>query len=320
MVLIVYVHAGNFLSWQGEPAVYTRPFLLLADSGDLLFMTIAGYLLFRKDFTWLSNLKKKCKTILVPFVCWNIIWMVVESILHIWMPNQFEFSFFPLRKELTLVFGIPFWKDPFYMPFWFLLDLFFLNVLAPILKWFLKDHPILTILSICLLWFAPISYRIRIPFCFFLLGGFFALYPKMEEWIKGSNPWIWIGCSLISLVVGSIFFESRDMVSRIVAVICMGGLYSIVKCLENHPTCDRIVSGLLPYVIIVYALHAKPLAFLQSVYIRFFGGNSHLMAIGYFGLGLLVIVGSVLVGMALRKWMLSIFRVLVGYRENRKEA
>ena len=42
-LLVVFVHSGNLiLAYQAETPMFLKPFLMLADAGDAIFMMISG--------------------------------------------------------------------------------------------------------------------------------------------------------------------------------------------------------------------------------------------------------------------------------------
>lgn len=133
---------------------------LISRSCVPLFFAISGFLLFNNvsnlDFhTYLSKLKSRCRSLLVPYLLWNLLGVIILLI----EKQPFMNSFFPGLAQME--FGI---KD-FFMSFWaykgnYSYD-FFDNGGLPIDPplWFLRNLIILVILS-------PVIY-----FLFKRLGG-----------------------------------------------------------------------------------------------------------------------------------------------------
>ena len=78
--LVVFVHSYNLLGYADYVAY--NPLLqfcqMLAATAVLILFAISGYLLFRKDFQWAENMKKKCRTLALPFLVWNVFWLLFE--------------------------------------------------------------------------------------------------------------------------------------------------------------------------------------------------------------------------------------------------
>ena len=227
-LLVVFVHSGNLiLAYQAETPMFLKPFLMLADAGDAIFMMISGYLLFLHPFQYGSMLKKKVRTILVPLVLWNLIWILIDLVRLDLRGTASGILTWPVSTWTINLFGIPFHTAPFYMPFWFLTDLFGLILLSPLIRFLTKKTPFLAGAGIVILWFMPISYRIRIPFCFFLFGALLAEYPQWKEKLKSIAADF---CDYAKSAYGEITF-STDVADRFCFSV---GKNAVEKALKEY--------------------------------------------------------------------------------------
>lgn len=130
------------------------------------FFFISGVLLFSKEFTWLGNLKRKAKSILIPYLLINSFWVLFFRIM-----DSFQMTAHYFADEAYQIRGV---KDvieaylnptPLYYPFWFLRDLMILNLLASVIKMVIDRLPVLSALVIIALYLQVWS----LPFLF--LGG-----------------------------------------------------------------------------------------------------------------------------------------------------
>lgn len=291
-LLVVFVHSGNLiLAYQAETPMFLKPFLMLADAGDAIFMMISGYLLFLHPFQYGSMLKKKVRTILVPLVLWNLIWILIDLVRLDLRGTASGILTWPVSTCMINLFGIPFHTAPFYMPFWFLTDLFGLILLSPLIRFFTKKTPFLAAAGIVILWFLPISYRIRIPFCFFLFGALLAEYPQWKEKLKRIAEKISLPsallCSLLVLVLPSSWYDLLDRITLILWIWPIGKLAE--TCMKNQKTASRIELA-ASWNMFLYAVHGKVISYLQGVYTAQFAGSDGSIIAGYFGLALLSIL------------------------------
>ena len=139
-----YVGAYGVLDWL-------RVFL-----GDSLFRVgvpclsaISGYLLFRRgldSFDYGKTLKTKARTVLLPFLLWNIAFLALAFVAQ---SNGIGFGYLPdvvgasTREWLNLAVAL---QDlPINVPLYFLRDLLLCIVLSPVLAWLIKRYPMQTL-------------------------------------------------------------------------------------------------------------------------------------------------------------------------------
>jgi fucose 4-O-acetylase-like acetyltransferase len=111
-----------------------------------LFFIISSYLLYMKESEFLIVLRKKCKTILLPYLLWNIL-----TILFFYVAQSFSFTKRYFVNTIIRNFTILDWvqaftgkftndvenatlHSPFVGQFWFLRDLFILSILFLLIK------------------------------------------------------------------------------------------------------------------------------------------------------------------------------------------
>ena len=147
--------AGHFPEWL--TCVVTLFSDILARLAVPLFFIISGYLFFRADFTLRSykeKLRKRARTILVPYVLWNVIAVITVGVKFI-LPGLNQNKTMP-----TIDWSLPAMLACFYdksrgifqnpegeistyiypqdFPLWFVRDLMLMFILAPLLYWMLK--------------------------------------------------------------------------------------------------------------------------------------------------------------------------------------
>lgn len=205
IVGVVFIHSNlltfdiqgqeyNFCQWQWLAYVVRFFSQVLPAISVPLFFFISGFLFFYKtDFdnnTYVSKLKSRRMTLLVPYLIWNFIGFLI---LLIQMQPQFE-SLFPMLKDYRIdisVFLKCFWLiklpmnlncvAPINNPFWFVRDLIILVLFTPILHWVLKKCGVLFLSFMSVIWFFRLGTYINLPdlshqsIFFFPLGAYFSI-------------------------------------------------------------------------------------------------------------------------------------------------
>lgn len=173
-VLVVFVHAGNLLDYAHVSL--KNPLLdgiaVLANAGVPAFFLVSGYLLGIREFDWQKNIRKKTRTLLLPFLLWSVLYVIMEAIGHMLLPESFaDVGRWSVGDWCLNLMGIPFYYPPIYAPFWFVRDLFFLNVMAGwIRKGIEKLPPVLFLMGVLLIWYLPLHGYFKQAFCFFPMG------------------------------------------------------------------------------------------------------------------------------------------------------
>lgn len=107
------------------------------------FFVISGFLLFYnvQDYnrkTYISKLQKRCKSLLIPYISWCLIYVILywivgqKNLILSEIPNLFDNTLSPLRF-IFIVF-----VKPIDGPLWFIRNLFAMVVLSPFLYYIIK--------------------------------------------------------------------------------------------------------------------------------------------------------------------------------------
>jgi surface polysaccharide O-acyltransferase-like enzyme len=126
-----------------------------------LFFFISGFLFFRNidGFTkqdYLKKLKSRGKTLLIPYLFWNItvllIFYVAQSVptLDMWFNNKVEYNF---RYILETLWGFDNDNTPVAYQFWFIRDLMVAVALTPVIYFYIKRTRGYGVLLLGVLWF-----------------------------------------------------------------------------------------------------------------------------------------------------------------------
>lgn len=199
----MYIHAKNSAdySFEGVDAtpIYTLNQILSETFGRIgvpFFFMQSGYWMFRFDIqkadikVWKGKLKKKIRTLIIPYLLWNAYGIIVFVILTNLPGRPFylnegqtvNFSVQTLYEGLIL--------SKYNFPYWFMRDLIMITVLSPILALLLKKKIVagitwiillnLTLFNINVLFFQTSSLLL------YFMGGILSVYFR-ELWETQSS-------------------------------------------------------------------------------------------------------------------------------------
>lgn len=149
-IFVVYIHSRQtHIKFTGEVIDITLPkwfeyytyFFSEAISRCAVsgFFMISSFLLYRKDFSWKNNIKKKAKTLIIPYLIMNTLWIIA-----FFVGQQIPFTriFFNNQENIISNYNIMKWfqaygiggSGPFLYSLWFIRNLFILNLLSSVIK------------------------------------------------------------------------------------------------------------------------------------------------------------------------------------------
>ncbi|WP_242854423.1 acyltransferase family protein [Oxobacter pfennigii] len=231
-VLIVFLHSNltsiqNFndtMMWAVVKIIKEVLSVIIANLAVPLFFVISSMLLYSKEFTWKENIVKKVRSIGLPYFLWNtlliLFYLFVQNI-HVLR------TYFSDCSTLITQFSWEDWIDaylgifnkthPIIGPFWFLKDLFFMNVLAIVIKRIVDKIPFFSFGVIVLFWIGifEVPYISNLSVVFFTLGYFLVKYKISVKAIDKINAKEIIALYLLLIILvlklGSKYFILQNI-------------------------------------------------------------------------------------------------------------
>lgn len=231
-----------------------------------IFLIISGYLFFRegdKEFTkelWISKLKRRISSLLVPYLLWNFIGYIIYAIKVGFSFEDFFHSFWvidiPGRSGSSPIDG----------PLWYVRNLMIMVVISPIIAYMIKYTKWYLLLMMTILWIfqiPPFNKGIGIAFYFFALGGYLRITNYHIENIRYAKSLI---IAYIVYVIYAQLMQSNSncwdfqigILLGICAVLSLT-MYYVKSSLGN----GQIASELSETSFFVYCLHDLLLQFLK---------------------------------------------------------
>lgn len=269
-MLVVFIHnnlnadeAINYyhLSFH-EPIVITwiKTFVTCTIGGASvpLFYVFAGYLQFCKNDKYGNLLKKKSKSLLLPYCIWTIICVLAY---YFGQAIPMLRTFF--QNDINIVsnwkfhnwFAI-FWNHmkgyPLVVQFWFVRDLMVLVILTPIIKYCIKKIPILTVICIVFCFIKELPLGFGTAAFFYIIGAVFAEYKIDFFNIADKLKWM----ELIPLLFVLSLFEMKQINTFGIGIIisCLFCLKLSMILIKNEKLFANL-NYLSGFSFFLYAIH-----------------------------------------------------------------
>lgn len=314
-IMVVYIHSHNIVNYAGVENRNTVIQLVsvLTGAGVPAFFLISAYLTKKSAKPYKENIKKKVKTLLLPYLLWILIYVMLEVVGNKVLPTAFsdvtKWSGVDWIKNLV---GIPFVEPPIYSPLWFVRDLFVLNLIAPVFELIINRTPhYITLIIIGGGWYLPLPGYFRQAICFFMLGLFMGA-------IEAKNVRIFISKKVstfltIIFMLGIVVLPDNYYVTKTKTLMATALLYFICRFIcENREY--KWLQSITSYSFWIYATHGKLLSILQTLSIRVLTQSDGIILAEFLIFPVVVILICITLGTAVQKLCPHVYSVLTGGR------
>jgi fucose 4-O-acetylase-like acetyltransferase len=337
IVFVVFIHntvIGHGVNFSNGIQTFAVP-LYVAKAKELaeaftgiavpLFFLISGFLLYVKNPKYMENLKKKCQTILLPYVLWTIL---VVFFLFVAQSFNFTKQYFAnniIRNFEPIDFIDAFigkftaareYQYPLVFQFWFLRDLFIFNLLFTIIKKVVDSCPGGIFVLFFILWTSDINiYVVNVGALFFFTLGYFIVKYKLDYKRLDNIKTLDMIIMYTITIIASLFFRERaptiSAINKIVGIIFFIKLsYYFVKESKIYET----LAWLEQYAFWVYATHGIAIAVMIKLSVKIMPMHDSWLLAHYFLVTLLCIFVLISIGIVFRKIFPKIFSILTGGR------
>lgn len=296
------------------------------------YFAISGILFFKEIKTitnCLQKMKKRIRTVLVPFILWNAIAIL----------TYFLFSHIPLTKEFIRYDIISHFQksydvfkfcfiEPSSFHLWFLRDLIIYIALSPILYWLIKRFDWF-IAPITLVSTPPLMQILNLDhleIAFFILGGTISLHSNLQE-VKTflSRPialfaaFVYFGLSAIWDFVLPEHFAGEEYLSIFFSICGMITIWRGYDYLARTTRIERssFLLSLTNYSFFIYLFHEPTLFIIMQLGKKLLGVNDMSLTLLYLINPILIICLGIVLAKGIKAISLSFYSVLVGGRITR---
>lgn len=298
---VLYRHSLNYLAFFGTLYGYGLTGFIedsvsrFTEIAVPYFFIISGLFFFKYDYyqkgEYISMLKKKMKSLVLPFLIWNIF---VAFILLFYDLEKVGTSFHSIIYNLAT----SNWNGPL----WYIRDLIIIMFLVPIYLWIFKvDNKWLYLIIFFVLYYRwwPIDTSILSTECqlFFFIGGvlrknYNILSYRLPKYILILLIIIWcLNCFDLIHINGINYHKINTIIGIIV-------FWNILNYIINKHILD-ILFRLSKYSFIIYAMHFYIEKLLKQTIAYFFYGNNFVALLTYILVPFICVVIIVFIA---KKW------------------
>ena len=288
-----------------------------------LFFAISGYL-FLNGATKISDcflkIKKRIRTLLVPYILWNIVfvsWFLLLSLI----PSLSSFVNNDVLGKLNLddlsrTFSFLF-IEPAGFHLWFLRDLLLYVALSPLLYILLKRIPWITLL----LFVAVLGYVNGVGLTYFSLGAIIGLHYSLEQVDKILTTRVFAVAFLFYLFNALLqcrafpFYTDSFYYEQVVALAGLIVFWKSFDCLYPYvkSSINRI-NWLFNFTFFIYLFHEPTFNIIKKLSLKLLATSEWSVSVLYFLNVPIMVLISIFVGAVLKRYFLPIYKVLTGGR------
>ncbi|CDN75278.1 acyltransferase family protein [Elizabethkingia anophelis] len=230
------------------------------------FFLFSGYFFFYKITEWnrqvyVSQLKKRIQTLIIPYLCWNMIYIMViylKNLFFYLLGKDFDDSYIGLNS--SSLYNI-LWTGPINFPLWYLRDLIVMTILTPLFYYFFKYTKFIGLLLILVIYLSTIESNIpglsTTAIFYFGLGAYMgqSKYNMLKFAISYGK--IAAILAIITLVVTTYYTASQINEYWVRAFLIFGiivVLFVGYQCTKYNSLKNKLIS-LAPTVFFIYGLH-----------------------------------------------------------------
>lgn len=342
IVAVVFIHTclenvvigGNLLVAEGQFPVYNILHHIVTDelarTAVPLFFFLSGFLFFyRSDFsfkTYRQKLKKRVRTLLVPYLFWNMLVFLTLLVSQPLLSAVTSGKNLPISDYGWLDWLNVFWNHKDGMPvcfqFWFIRDLMVVILFSPLLYYIVKYGNTLGIILLGGLWafnlgFDHAGFSIS-AFFFFTFGAWFSI--RKHDFTADFRPFRWpstlLYLALALLDLWLIINKSTDY-PYIHNLGILAGIVAVVSWISYGIERNNLHSNkiLTQSSFFVYAYHGLPALLAVKCWVKFLSPmNEWTMVAGFFVLPFLLVGIGIGIYTLLRKYLPTFTAVITGGR------
>lgn len=274
------------------------------------FFFVSGFFFMRTryvaDGCYVAMLRKKCLTLLVPFVIWNLVGALVLYCYD--SEGNLGTSAVTCMQNFLL--------SRWYGPLWYVRDLMLLMLFYPLYGWLFERRlwPMLLLLILYMMWSkwwpADVSLLSWEGIIFFLLGGLFQLRPSLLERRPSA---VIVALMFVAWVAYSFIFSSWDRWPHRIGLLI--GLPAFWFSLDHLPRVlwhhFRRLSG---YSFLIYVTHFYAVKVLKVVLAGFMADSAAAALAAFFVVPVVTVAMTVFIGRLWHRTSPKTYSICMGGR------
>lgn len=328
IVFVVYIHIysteANFS--EGSTSLMLPHWLLLFENlvsqtiarcGVPMFFLISSVLLFRKPRDYKKTIFNKARTLLLPYLIWNSLWILVFILLQSFPSTA---SYFSGNKTPIMQGSVTDWLklygigagSPMDYPLWFMRDLMLVTILFPIIDKLTSRFPKQLLFVAAALLVIPIGFPLKQALLWVCAGACIVKAQIHLSILDNIAMWK----ILVFYVAGTLLalFANNSVIDALYIYLGLLFWIRVSKLIISHSRIKDILLKLSDWTFIIYVAHEMTLSSIKKVCLRLLPTEPLWLLAEYIFLPVIVICGCCLVGAILKKRIPKVYHVLTGSR------
>ena len=283
-----------------------------------LFFFISGYLFFLKfgdrfhAIDYRTQLKKRVRTLLIPYIFWNLVVLGYFALLHKFVPSLINPEFNNVYQFSTMEWIRSFWDFPGGQPicyqFWFLRDLMLAVIISPIIFMAMKyGRWYLMVLLVALYVGKSTLFPYQMMLTFFSLGASFAIH-----------RYDFVAVATKCVIPSAILFGILAITTSLNPEWGGRGLIIVTGSIVFIWIASRlrlINSNLAESGFFIYAFHGFPILLLSKVLVSVLHPNNTIAWLGcYIGCFVAIVFLSLILYIGLKRFFPKFTAIITGGR------
>lgn len=322
IIMVVYIHSYYLEAEQYPCALFLQNLTGrgICRVANPLFFCISGYLFARnincmKDV--FSKQRKRIRTLLIPYILWNIIFVLWYVLLECFPGiNRFNNSKGLLDNYLNVPLSESLYNllvVPAAFQLWFLRDLLMMLLFSPLL-WWITNKSVRGVLAMILL--SIIVYPMWL--IYFWIGVTIAVKKcNIENYYR--PVWFVLLCIMtyignaIYIAYGNSFNSSIDVLVNIIGVYLVWCLYDVLSKGKSY-TDKGIWKYVCGYSFFIYCFHEPAFNIIKKMALYLFGTTESTIIFFYYLNPWIMLVSAILIARFLQKIAPQLYNILTGGR------
>ena len=315
-LFVVYRHSFVIHAFYGtntcdnqELMFFTHWISNLTEVAVPIFFIISGFFFLGKNYysdtKYGSMLQKKAKTLLVPFVFWNIIGLLV---LFLYRSSDIPHDLHPFMKR--------FFSSDFNGPLWYVRDIMLYMLLVPLYQWiFYKRMSVFCGVFVVYLFarWLPVDCAILSTegVLFFILGGILGKYKMLDKqigkkWVAWALFILWQACCLFCDV------WANEWIHKTIVIL---GVLSVWYGIDLIPSKFRMkMKQISCYAFFVYVTHFYCVKIVKVIVAHWFYGNGTIALLTFLLVPVIVVSCLLKIGMLYKAYLPKVYLFTTGNR------
>lgn len=321
MILVVLIHSNmcseavyplstytvilKDVIWDGICAVATPGFFFLS-----------GLLLFSKEFTWMENIKKKVRTLLIPYFLINTFWILFFKGIRLFdmTKNYFQDNAYQINTIQDVLHAY-FDPMPLYYPFWFVRDLFILNLIAKLIKIMIDKLPVLSLMVILVFYLEAVKVpllHVNSSLCMFSISYYIVKYQCKLEKIDKIKLIYW-GILFGILCAVKLWICGNGIISLGMVMVGLCFFYRLAGVLEKSGI-NKYMQWCSQFTFAIYAFHEFYAAMLKRIIMGWFPPGDRNVIWESLLITLILVNFCIVAAYLLKRYVPLVYKIICGSR------